>query len=560
MDLNHVRQKVCQFRKIVLCVALAAGAGLCTAGPAHALSGKSIRVGEPLTNEPPSVAVDASGTAYIAWNDDKDVADAPSFVQYCVLPAGASTCRAKGDLMVPDSAQGIISNVQVLVSGSTESILVSDGYDELNEWQSTDGGSSWALLDNGFSLANVSTGDRFDVGAVLVPGTGELGFDWTYVGGPPTFQAFPVSDPSPCPAVGDCAFATLQPASNPDQVSNNDGEVGSSTGSDPGVLAVYTTEASNGPLGCPVGDGLVYAYGSGDESPTNSYSISPGSPDSAWKVPVTLAECDTSVLGDLAVGGGPGGLGIIGRDEPGGFTFYQPFDQTTMSFGKQIPIMPDGESDPSLSQNGHGELYTTFFDYETGKIELAVSTDSGHSWSEPGTLSTGSGEQNVDSSVNAGGQGWVAWTDNGSVDAQQFDAADAGSSTGAGTGAGAGQPPTVSGGGTATSTGSSVTITVHCSAACTISVTVTSSGAAAQIARVSGAERGKVTLAAAKVKLSHAGTRKIALHLTRRGRALLRRHRRLNAELTLSQHVGGHVITHTRTLHITAGHSRLHKG
>src|SRR6516164_800713 len=76
-------------------VALALGVALCAApfvaGPPSAqAAGHVIVAGTPLHIGADSVAVDSTGTAYIAWSNTTDLAGGPNFVQYCVLPVGAT--------------------------------------------------------------------------------------------------------------------------------------------------------------------------------------------------------------------------------------------------------------------------------------------------------------------------------------------------------------------------------------------------------------------------------------------------------------------------------------
>ena len=96
------------------------GAAVLCAGALAA--GKVVTAGSPLSDQPPSVAVASNGDALIAWNDDKHVANAPDFVQYCVVPVGATACAHSGNLNPADSA-GFIDGVHVLVDGGTMVIL-----------------------------------------------------------------------------------------------------------------------------------------------------------------------------------------------------------------------------------------------------------------------------------------------------------------------------------------------------------------------------------------------------------------------------------------------------
>jgi hypothetical protein len=134
-----------------------------------------------------------------------------------------------------------------------------------------------------------------------------------------------------------------------------------------------------------------------------------------------------------------------------------------------------GEEDSALSQDGSGDIYGTYlWGGEGGPLELSYSpiipgvdghagAPAGTAWSSaPLQSDTGGDVSDPTSAVGSDGQGWAVWTDNGSVFAQQFDAADAivPSEVEAATSS------------SATSTGSTVSITVSCSSPCTVTITV----------------------------------------------------------------------------------------
>ena len=178
---TNVLRRACLTCGLAAIVALV----LCTSAMA---AGKVVTVGSPLTNNPPSVAVSSTGDALIAWNDDKGVAGAPNFVQYCVLPAGATACSHSGNLDPGDSA-GFIDGVHVLVDGGTMIILAdvfgaagnsAADYEPVQEWQSTDGGATWTLINGGLSVTNGNiSADTGPFSAVIVPGTGCWALDGT---------------------------------------------------------------------------------------------------------------------------------------------------------------------------------------------------------------------------------------------------------------------------------------------------------------------------------------------------------------------------------------------
>jgi hypothetical protein len=412
---------------------------LALAANALAVSGTQINVGTPFESGPPSVAVDSAGTAYIAWANQKDLAPVTTnIVQYCVLPANATGCSHAGNLIPADGGERI-DGVHVLVEGSTIVVLAdvfgtaggsAQKYEPEQEWQSTDGGATFAIVDGGLSVASgILSADTEPVDAVTVPGTGTLGFGWVTAGDVPTFNAFPLSSPPEC-SVEKCSagFASLEPNTNPDVITNPAGaDFASETGASPGILALFPTDFSNGPLGCLVGFGTAYAYGSGEQSSTNNYNISPGTPNSAWRVAAAEADCDVEYS---SVGGGPSGFGVLEDNAADTDIVYDRFDAATESFDTPEATIASsqGEQDPAVSQDGSGGVYTTFLlGGAGGPISLAYSGDGGTSWIGPAAINanTDGGASEVTSSVGPTGQGWAAWLDNGSVYAQQFVAADA---------------------------------------------------------------------------------------------------------------------------------------
>jgi hypothetical protein len=420
--------------------ALTAVVLLVSATSALAVSGTTLKIGTPYESGPPSVSVDPGGTAYIAWANEKDLAGANDFVEYCVLPAGTTGCTHSGSLL-PVIEDAHVDGVQVLVDGSTVVVLANVNgsgsksleYTPEQEWQSTDGGASFKLVNGGKSVAEGNVdGDTFPLSGVLVPGTELLGYGWNAAVAPPTFHEFPLNSPPECTEeTGGCpsGFATLEPKTNPDQVTNGGGQFASQLGAHSGVLGIFNTLFSNsGPLECPGGTfGTAYAYASGEQTTTNNYNKSPEEADSAWKVPIAQADCSVD---EPAVAGGPSGFGVLENNLATNDIVYHRFDETNKDFDTPFATIAAnaGEEDPAVSQDGSGGIYTTFLlDGGGGPISLAYSSNGGASWIGPATLNanTDGGANHVNSSVGPTGQGWVAWVDGGSVYAQQFDASDA---------------------------------------------------------------------------------------------------------------------------------------
>jgi hypothetical protein len=427
-----------------------AASGLLAALPASAsavtLSGKPIKIATAPNALKVSVAVDPEdGTGYFAWANQP--ASATSTVGFCVVPKGATGCAHTGTL-TPGGGEQVIDGVQVLVDGGSIVILAdvfggpvgsTGAYEPEQEWTSTDGGATWSLVNGGLSVADgILNADTGPLSAVIVPGTGVLGYGWDTAEGPPTFDAFPLSAPPECsrpecdgvkiPDNGPYPFAVLQPASNPDQIGNPAGsEFASEFGANPGVMGVFPTIDTSGPLGCSKSFGMAFVYGSGNQSAGNNYNLSPGVAGSAWRVAATQLNCDVEYP---AVGGGPSGFGVLESDDANGHTVYLPFDAATSKFDKPAAtINPKNEEQPSLSQDGAGGVYATYqLGGSGGPLELSYSGDAGAIWESNSIFPNKDGEMDLlQSAVGNEGQGWAGWIDSSSKSlyVQQFDAEDA---------------------------------------------------------------------------------------------------------------------------------------
>ncbi len=527
---------------------------------ANALAaGKAINIATPFDIQPPgpSVAVDSAGNAVIAWANDKDLAGAPDLVQYCVVPVDATTCSHSGTLATA-GATNHVDAVRVISDGSTLVILADvfgvagqapSDYQPVQEWQSSDGGATWTQQAGGLSVSSgIINADTVPVDGVILPGTGQLGFGWVTASGPPTFNAFPLSSAPECSTASCSAgFATLQPSTNPDQLSNVPGHFASiSSGPNGGVMGVFDSIATNGPLGCADTFGAAYVYGSGNQSPSNDYNVSPGEPNTAWRVPVTQADCN---LEYTAVGGGPSGFGILADDLAHKTVVYHRFNAATTSFDTPLVTVNGtaGELYPAVNQDGAGGVYATYLlGGSLGDVELSYSADGGKTWAGAALDSDTNGTINsINSSVNSGGQGWLAWFSNGSVFAQSFQAADAIT------------PASVSGG--ATSNGSTVTVNVTCASfPCTVTITLTAletvvvNAHTAALAAKKGKKKPKiVTVGKGRFTITKSGAHKLAVKLSRAGKKLLASKRgHIKISGVISETVQKHTTQTKRTLNV----------
>jgi hypothetical protein len=403
--------------------ALTAVGVLLSVGNAFAVSGTPIHVGEPLVNEKPSIAVDSSGTAYVAWANTHS---SPETVEYCVVPAGAVACAHSGTLQPGEAGHPpIIDQVQVLVDGTTVVVLAEvfggeNAYTPVEEWESTNDGATFNTVKGLESLDNgVLSADSEAIDAVVMPGSNALGYAWVTAGDSPTFDEFPLASPLEC-SFESCPaeehYATLQPGSS-NILSNEPGDVASQQGTNAGVLGVFDTLGAPGPAGCTFG--TAFYYGSGAQTAkTNSYDISPGDPGSAWKV--ALHEGDCNVFSP-AVGGGPSGFGVVESDEEARSVVYHQFDPTNKDFDTPYVTIDseEEEAQASVTQDGSGGIYVTYIDGGVG-TRLAYSNTGGASWIGPATITFDTEESNLSSSVGSDGQGWATWTEHGSVYVQPF--------------------------------------------------------------------------------------------------------------------------------------------
>jgi hypothetical protein len=522
-ELGHtaVRRRVCQTCVLAAILVLAVCASALGAG-------KAVNIATPFDIQPPgpSVAVDPAGNALVTWANDKDLAGAPDLVQYCVLPVNATACTHSGNLATADSA-GHVDGVKALSDGTTLVILAdvfgaagnnAGDYTPEQEWQSTDDGATWTQIDGGLSVSSgILNADTGPIDAVMVPGAGALGYGWDTAVGAPTFNAFPLASPPECSTITcPAGFATLEPDTNPDQLGNEPGHFASiSTGPLAGVMGVFDSLDTNGPLGCTQSFGTAYVYGAGPQSATNNYNISPGQPNSAWRVPLSQADCDTEYS---AVGGGPSGFGILEDNLGTGSVAYHRFNATTTKFDTPLVTVNGtaGELYPAVHQDDKGNIFATYLlGGSLGKVELSYSADGGKTWAGSPLDSDTSGTINgINSSVNSNGQGWLAWLSNGSVFAQSFQASDAVT------------PASVGGG--ATTNGSTVTVDVACASfPCTVTITLTApetvviNAHTAAVAAKKGKKTKLVTLGKGKFTITKSGAKKLSVKLSGAGKKFL---------------------------------------
>lgn len=566
-------------RRVVRALALlTTGLGAAAAIPASALA-----LSGPFTigsGDSPAIAVDGGGTAYVVWQGEGPSSQPTGQVVYCMLPDGASACAHAGVLATGAGSTGFSPGAgepRVVISGGTVAIVAHTGSagdnSPIQEWQAPDGTANFSLVNGGDSVADADAqvpvpghpGSIFVPGlwgAVAVPGSGELGvsFDVNYAS--PTFAAFPLSNPPPCsyattPA---CSFATLGPLSDA-PLGATISHTASESGPSPGVLGIRPT-ADSGPFACPGSQpygATAFFYGRGLQGPSNDYNVSPGLPNSAWKVGVSPIpnDCSTS---EPSIAGGASGFGLmetlLGPDAAGyGTLRYRPFDTATMTFDKPaMPVVSPGLGDSiQLGQDGSGGIYGAMYLYlppqlltgqqQPGALRaLVYSADGGHTWHGPAPLQPDivpdSSTLPMAGAVGTDGKGWLVWPQGVSLQAVEFTAADANTPVSAALAS----PPTA--------TSRTVTLALSCFAVpCQVDTTLTPPASGAADAR---ARKHRVTtLGAAQVTLTRHGRHKVVLHLTAAGRRLVAAHRgSVKVVLTESTTLGGYQQTVSHTISV----------
>ena len=390
-----------------------------TSAPASA--GTPLAVGS-APDVPPAVAVDASGTAYLVWQQS------PTKLSFCKLAGGATGCSpvtlevadpANDQFFGPPSVMLEPGHIYVL-----NVVIGSSDLDGINEWVSTDGGTSFSLEPHavGFLGGNAEGAGP----AVELPG-GDFGAGYVIPGSNPAFQANSLAAPTDQSGANTPPFATLnpQPASSY-TVGNLGGAFGSQLVGSPGALGVFEALPGKGSSPCPssASEALVYAYAPINPTTTPAeLSASPGG-SSPWR-PLAEVDCDGT---DPVVGGGPSGLGLLETNEahvpnPGPIVQYRHFSPSS-GFGSAVTLAT-GEvgMDGTLSQDSAGEIFATWLDNATG-VGLAYSSDGGATWSKPKILFSNAGNPSgiglLSSAVGPSGQGWAVYAVGKREYAQRF--------------------------------------------------------------------------------------------------------------------------------------------
>ena len=257
----------------------------------------------------PAVAVDASGTAYVVWEQSS------TKLSFCKLASSSTSCSPVTlEVADPSSDQFFGPPSVLLEPGHIYVLAIALGgsdIDGINEFVSTDGGASFNLEPHAVGFVG---GDSGPTGpAIELPGD-DFGAGYVIPGSNPAFQANSLAAPTDQSGATTPPFATLNPLpASAYAIGNLGGAFASQLVGSPGVLGVFAALPGKGSSPCPssAGEALVYAYAPISASTTPAdLSTSPGA-SSPWR-PLAKVDCDGV---DPAVGGGPSGLGLLETNE-----------------------------------------------------------------------------------------------------------------------------------------------------------------------------------------------------------------------------------------------------
>jgi hypothetical protein len=279
----------------------------------------------------PGLAVDAAGTAYIAYNGAET--GAPPHV--CRLPRGATACDVVRTLPVV-AGTDTTSRPTVTVAGARVTVLVHRTGQQtgITRYTSTDGGVTFgAPVLVGGNVANVEsvTGPGDTVSVVSqADGTGAL------------FQNVSLTSGTPAASI-----ATLFPS--PRLYNGTVGLIDAGT-----PLAIFSDLSSQG---------AFRRFAGGDVNSAAS-----------WTAPVDIGYVDYPRLA-----GGPAGLFLISGDEAFGL-YVRKFDGVT--FGPRVALTANGDdSEMHLSQDAAGRLHAVYASNQAdGYHAVYALSDDGVTW------------------------------------------------------------------------------------------------------------------------------------------------------------------------------------
>jgi hypothetical protein len=315
-------------------------AALLLALPASARAATPLVIGQ---GADPGLAVDASGTAYLAWNGTEP--SGTRSLHFCRLPRGATACAGAATIAVPDGSYSL-SRPFVAVSGPLVQVTQSrygfaaGSFNQVIQFTSQDGGNSF---DAGTPVGTIAFNEAVNgpggVAAVTLSTTGGGFFQLMRAGG---------------------AASALLSGDHP-----YDGAVGVTPAGQ--LLAIFDDANGNAQF--------HLQSGSGD----------PNDP-ATWGAPV-----DIGVESYPRLAGGPAGLFLMGENASRGLEVRK---WTGATFGPPAALGTGNEApQAALSQDAGGRLHAVWPTFEADGIVLhyAVS-DNGTAWQQGGIVMQTDGE------------------------------------------------------------------------------------------------------------------------------------------------------------------------
>jgi hypothetical protein len=278
----------------------------------------------------PGVAVDAAGTAYIAWHG----AGNPATLEFCRLPRGANACESRHSIAAPGNT---ISRAFVVVSGARV-VVVQHRY-----------GGDVPSFRRLYAFTSTDRGDTFGAGQIV----GSVDFNEAVAGPGDTLSGVPNAD-----QIGG-AFQNVP----------LDGSAGS-----PDIYAQLWggDHPYNGTVGLVDAATPLVAFQDGSGNTQFRRYAGSGSVNDAgnWTPPI-----DIGVIGTPKLAGGPTGLFLLGTT--GAFpysAFVRKWNGTT--FDAPVTVAKDIEAPVHLFEDAGGRLHAVF-SRGRGPISLvhAVSDD-----------------------------------------------------------------------------------------------------------------------------------------------------------------------------------------
>ena len=285
------------------------------------------------TGHKPGVAVDAAGTAYLAWYEDEGGA---TTLRFCRLPRGAVACEAAHQITAPNSS---LSRPFVTVSGSTVRIA---------QYRYPLSGPIAAGV---WEFTSTDRGANFDAGHMI----GSIPFNEAVQGPGDTISAATNAE------AGGLAFQNMPLG-------------GGSSGTDTALLSA--SHPYNGSVGLVDAGTPLTVFSAGDsQSQFRRYDGSGSVNDPAnWTAATSIGYADYPRLA-----GGPRGLFLLAGTPSGGLEVRR-YDGTTFGAGAALTAVGDDAQD-HITQDASGRLHAVFPQGQADGLHLvhAVSDD-GASW------------------------------------------------------------------------------------------------------------------------------------------------------------------------------------